>query len=411
MRELNEIFLIFIYLLHKISIYYLSINDINKTMKRRVFAMLKICTIGIGNAGNQIAELAKVEKDIPGLALNSSQKDLTNVNSIPKLIVGDEKGAGKNRDEAKRFIREQIANLLKQEKFTNYVSEYDVIFVISSTGGGTGSGMAPIMTDILTRKFPDKRFVMVEVYPPIRESIAAQQNSIDYLKEVKEFLPNISYMCYDNNKYAQLPTSEMMKLVNHEIVEHMAVIRGDYLYPTPFNSIDEKDMLKILETPGRLAIYDLQDIKEKDLDEETVEDKLINIIKNVSSNVELDRDKIVKRTGVITNLNENLNKLFNTNMPRVKELIGEPVEGFEHISLGQKDDVNSVFLILSGLSVPDDRLEKIMQRIEEALDELNRLKESSVLDSARTDTIKELRDTAMKSSSDFDLEDIFNRYK
>lgn len=373
--------------------------------------MLKICTIGIGNAGNQIAELAKTEKDIPGLALNSSQKDLTNVRSIPKLIVGDEKGAGKNRDEAKRFIREQIANLLQQDRFVDFVNEYDVVFIVSSIGGGTGSGMAPIMTDILTRKFSNKRFVLVEVYPPLKESIAAQQNSIDYLKEVREFLPSISYMCYDNNKYAQLPTSEMMQKVNHEIVEHMAIIRGDYLYPTPFNSIDEKDMLKILETPGRLAIYDLQDIKEKDLDDESIEDKLINIIKNVSSNVELDRDKIVKRTGVITNLNENLNKLFNTNILSVKELIGEPVEGFEHISLGKKDDTNSVFLILAGLSVPDDRLEKIMQRIDEGLEELSRIKSSSVLDDARTDSIKELRDTGMKSSSDFDLDDIFNRYK
>jgi len=373
--------------------------------------MLKVCTIGIGNAGNQIAELAKIEKDIPGLALNSSEKDLTNVKSIPKLIVGDQKGAGKNRDEAKRFIREQIANLLGQEKFVEYVSAYDVIFIVSSIGGGTGSGMAPIMTDILTRKFPTKRFVLIEVYPPLRESIAAQQNSIDYLKEVKQFLPNISYMCYDNNKRADLPTSEMMVSVNREIVEHMAVIRGDYLYPTPFNSIDEKDMLKILETPGRLAIYDLHDIKEKDLDTETLEDKLVNVIKNISSNVELDRDKIVKRMGVITVLNDTLNKLFNTNLTGIKALVGEPVEGFEHVSIGQKSDPNCVFLILSGLSVPDDRLEKIMQRIEEGLEELSRMKDSSVLDDAETDTIKELRDTTSQGSAELDLDDIFNKYK
>lgn len=372
--------------------------------------MLKICTIGIGNAGNQIAELAKVEKDIPGLALNSSQKDLTNVKSIPKVIVGDEKGAGKNRDEAKRFIKEQIANLLNQEKFIDYVSEYDVVFIISSIGGGTGSGMAPITTDILSRKYPDKRFILVEIYPPLKESLAAQQNGIDYLKEVQQFLPNVSYMCYDNNRRTHLPTSEMMKSVNNEIVEHMSIIRGDYLYPTPYNSIDEKDMLKILETPGRIAVYDLHDIKEKDLDEESLENKLIDIIKNTSSNVELDRDKIVKRMGVITNLNETLNKLFNTNIPSIKELIGEPVEGFEHVSIGQKGDPNCVFLILSGLSVPDDRLQKIMQRIEEGLEELARSKESSVLDDLETDAIKELRGTGMRSSTEFDLNDIFDKY-
>ena len=70
--------------------------------------MLSVSCIGIGNAGNQIAELAKVTKDIPGIAINSSQKDLTNVTHIKRIVVGDQKGAGKNRSDARKFIKEQM---------------------------------------------------------------------------------------------------------------------------------------------------------------------------------------------------------------------------------------------------------------------------------------------------------------
>lgn len=372
--------------------------------------MLNICTIGIGNAGNQIAELAYKTKSIPGLAMNSSQKDLSTVKSIPKLVVGDEKGAGKNRDDAKDFIKKRIKDFLDAENFVNHIAPADVIFIISSIAGGTGSGMAPIMTDILSRKFSDKTFVLVEVYPPLRESVAAQQNALDFLKEIQDRQPNAVYMAYDNNRKAHKPTSVMMQEVNEEIVEHLAIIRGDYQFATPYNSIDEKDMLKILSTNGRLAIYDIHDIKEKDLDNKTFEDLIIDRIKNTSTNVELDRNKIVKRLGLITNLTESMNGTFDTNLRAIKDLIGEPVEGFEHTSVIADDEINRVIVILSGLTIPDDRLTLMTQRIEEGLAELDKTVKNSVLESFSTDSVKTLRNGDIKGSDELDLDEIFNNY-
>lgn len=371
--------------------------------------MLNICTIGIGNAGNQIADLAMSKYQIPGIAINSSQKDLISVKHIPKIVLGDEKGAGKSREEAKRFVKMHIVRLLEEEKFVAHIESADIIFIISSIGGGTGSGMSPIMTDILSRKFSDKKFVLIEVYPPLGESIGAQQNGLDYLKEIRSFLPNAVYMAYDNNRRSNLTTPEMLNSVNEEIVEHLLVFRGDYLYPTPYNSIDEKDMMRFIETPGRLAVYTLDDIKEKDFDDKSLEDVLLNIIKNESSNVELERDKIVKRLGVITNLNSTMNKMFNVNMPKIKEFIGEPIESYEHAYVTSNDETNRVVLILSGLSIPDDRLNKIKQRIDEGIKELSRVKESSVLDDMDTDMIRDLR-KSNGSSNDLDLEELFGKY-
>ena len=372
--------------------------------------MLKICTLGFGNCGDQIADLAMEMYQIPGIAINSSAKDLASIKHVMKILVGDEKGAGKNRDEAKSFVKMHVMTLLQQEKFISHIEDNDLIFIIASIGGGTGSGMAPIMCDILSRKFPEKKFILLEVYPPLGESLAAQQNSLDYLKEVRSNLPNVSYMAYDNNKFSNLSTPEMMKKINTEIVEALVVFRGDYFYPTPFNSIDEKDLLGIIGTPGRVAVYMLDNIKEKDLDNKTIEDAMLEVIKNVSGNVELDRDKIVKKIGVITNLNNNLNKMLDSNYNKIQELIGTPVEVFEHIYVAQNDETNRMVLILSGLSVPDDRLTKIVQRIESGLECLASMKESSVLDNTETDKIKELRSQIMKQSNEFDIDELFSKY-
>jgi tubulin-like protein CetZ len=369
--------------------------------------MLKVGVVGIGNAGNQVAELAK-RNGINGIALNSSEKDISTLSAVNSMVIG---GAGKDRNIAKEFIQKAARDLLNQPDFVNVVTDNEVIFVVSSTGGGTGSGMAPVLYDILGRIYPTKRFVLIGILPPLKESVAAQQNTIEYLKEMRQSNP--VYKLYDNNNYSSKPINEMLSCVNKEIVEDMLVIRGDYQKATPYNSIDEKDMLKLIETNGRLVITRTFGVKEKDLDDRGIEERVINSLK-ASAHAELDRDQIIKRLGLIINLNEKVYKSLDTNLPKFKDLVGEPIEGFEHIYInGGEDEENRVITILSGLSVPDDRIEKIMQRIQEATAALTRTKESSILDDASTDLLNDLRGTGTKDTEGGDkinLDDIFGSY-
>ena len=373
--------------------------------------MLKIGVIGIGNAGNQVADLAK-RNSIDGIAINTSEKDISTLTDVESIIIGDEKGAGKDRNIAKEFIKVAIKNLLDQKQFINIIEQNEIIFVVSSTGGGTGSGMSPVMVDILTNVYPSKRFILVGILPPIKESIAAQQNTIEYLQETRQ-LENIRYMLYDNNNYSNMPVSSMLSTVNLEIVEDIKVIRGDYQTPTPYNSIDEKDMMKIIETSGRILIIRTTGMKEKDIDECGIEENLINTLKNRSAHAEIDHDQIVKRLGLIINLNDKVYKTMDTNLLELKSLVGEPIEGFEHIAINNDNEsTNRVIIILSGLSVPDDRIEKIMQRITDATTALTRTKESSVLDSFEVGLIESLRGTEPENNKEkeINLDDIFSKY-
>lgn len=372
--------------------------------------MLKISTIGLGNAGSQVSQLAYELKNIPGLAINSSKQDLASITLPLRFAIGDEKGAGKNRDNAKAFLKAHIAELVKEADVVEHITSSDIVFVISSIGGGTGSGMAPMMVDILQKAFKNTKFILVGIYAPLRESLAAQQNSIDYLKEIREHNSTATIMAYDNNRYSDITTSEMMTKVNREIVEDLAVLRGDYQFTTPFNSIDEKDMMRILQTPGRLVVYRATGVREKDIDEKGLEDILLVKIVKDSAHAELDKDQVVKRLGIITNLTASADEKFDINIKNVKKYVGEPVEGFEHVHRLEKGDSNNVFLIMSGLSVPNDRIIKMTERIEEGIALLQQSTES-VLDTLNTANIKSLReDVSSDADAGVDLDDIFGKY-
>ena len=128
--------------------------------------MLNVGIIGIGNTGNQIAALAKNELGIKVLAINSSEKDLDTLpNDIPKKIIkekeGLSRGAGKDRSLAKKYLKDTIMELMKDKEFTELVGELDIVFVISSTGGGTGSGTAPLLANIISSTFVDTKTILI----------------------------------------------------------------------------------------------------------------------------------------------------------------------------------------------------------------------------------------------------------
>lgn len=333
--------------------------------------MLEVGVIGIGNCGNQVVKLAMEELACDVLALNSSKNDLETIpDTIPSILVGDERGAGKNRSEAKAFLKSSIMDMMKDEKFTNFMQHKDVIFIVSSTGGGTGSGMAPILSSIIRQSFHDKdgkerNVILCGVMPKISEAYSTQVNSLEYCKELMETLDSPTYMLYDNERLSKEPTHVMMKKVNQDIIDDIKVLRGDYNFPTPYSSIDQKDMKMILQTSGRIVVAKMVGMKEKDIDERTIEELLIDQIKR-NSHAEMDRNKIIQRTGIITNLSENMNNQFDTHLTEVQEFIGSPIEEFEHVVINQERSIdNNVFLIMSGLKGINDRINKIRERIEE----------------------------------------------
>ena len=335
--------------------------------------MLNVGLIGIGNCGNQIAALAKKQANIDVVCINTSENDLATLPEELKDVsfpIGDNEGSGKNRTEAKKFLKGSVTSLVSDEKFKSIISSKDVVFIASSTGGGTGSGMAPIMSSIIRQAFrnvdgSEKPVILIGVLPRLSEGLSTQINTMDYLHELFDVLENPTYMLYDNNNYNKESSSVILQKVNQEIVNDIHVLRRGYNLPTPFDSIDEKEMKIILHDPGLISMSCAFGIKEKDLDEKTLEDVIIEKLKS-NAHAELQRDGIVSKTGLITNLSEKLNDTFDTHLNEVRNFIGEPVEEFLHIAVNADRDMpNNICFIATGLSKPVDRMDKIKDRIDE----------------------------------------------
>lgn len=342
--------------------------------------MLKIAVLGIGNAGNQVANLATANQ-IESFCVNTSERDLDTIDQgISVFLFGNSEGAGKDRGVAKNYVKTQYSALLNNEIFDSFITDKDIIFIVSSTGGGTGSGVSIILSDILSRVYQNKVFINIGILPLLSESIGAQRNTLEFFKELKNL--NKSYMLYDNNKYKNLTTNECMRKVNSEIVDMMKYIRGDYSYQSSFGMIDDADMYKILTVPGMINVSAFENFQEKDMEDNVALDAYMTKIIRTNATCTLDTDRIIKRMGVITNISEELTKYYDASFKAFKENIGEPVEVFEHYFVSTDGDIpNRYCVILSGLSIPDDRINVTLQRIKEVEEALARKKESSLIDS------------------------------
>lgn len=375
--------------------------------------MLKIGVVGLGNAGSQVAALAHEKLGVEVLVINSSEKDLQTIPSnIPNLLIGDTKGAGKERAAAQKFLKESIMGIIK-DKEASKIFNQEVLFIVSSTGGGTGSGTSILLSNIVEEVYPNTKIIIVGILPTLKEALSTQLNSIAYMQELYQTLDGATYMLYDNDKLSKLPSTTMMQKINESIVNDIDVIRGTYQMPTRYSSIDEKDMGNIISTHGRIAIASLTDIKEKDIDEVSLEELLIQQFKT-NAHCELQRDKIVHRTGVISNLSDRLNEKFDSHIPTVQEFIGAPVEEFEHIVVNEDRHLNNnIFLIAAGLTQVNDRIRKINDRIEEINELQKQREEESELNSVDFQAMAgkiERKVVDENSSENVDLKGIFGKF-
>lgn len=342
--------------------------------------MLNIAVLGIGNAGGQVANIA-CARGFNTFCINSSEKDLDIIDeNISVFLLGNSEGAGKDRRVAKSFVKQYYKDLLKTDDFVDFINNIDVVFIVSSTGGGTGSGMSVILADILSRVYVNKIFINIGILPTLTDSIGAQRNTLEYLKEINNL--GKGYMLYDNNKYKHLTPDVYMSKVNMEIVDALCYLRGDYSFKTKFGMIDDADMFKLLTVPGMINITYYENFMEKDMEDKVMLDAFIPKVMKSNGTCQIDKDRIIKRMGIIVNLTEDLSRYYSSGMEDFKSNVGEPLEVFEHYYLKEDDSVpNRLAVILSGLSIPDDRIQIIIQRIKEVEDALNKRKETSILDS------------------------------
>lgn len=350
--------------------------------------MLKVGVIGVGNCGGQIAAKVAAELKFDAVVINTSDQDLEKVkgDNVKIFPLGDKKGAGQDRSTAKLALKDAIQVVIEDLEFKTFISSQEKIFIIGSTGGGTGSGIGPLLYH-LVNQMTTAQVTIVGILPTLGEDRGIQVNTLNYLNEIYNTMTDTRYMLFDNNKYSNLSSVKMMEGINSDVVESIRILSGYYASITSYASIDEKDMLTLTSPAGRIVTASAMDVTEKDLDTTTIEDMIIHDLKT-NSHCEIDRDGAVANTGIITNLSSKINDTFDMNIPKISEFIGEATgTGFKHIGINNESSLpNNIIFIASGLSPINDRIEKINARIKELDEKASKRATASALENSKLDS-------------------------
>ena len=376
---------------------------------------LKVGAIAIGNGGGSVGT-ALYREGFDVIFINTSIKDLDSVviPSTCKAFLIDDKsglarGAGRNRGTMLDLYQEWDKDtLFKNEEFEDFVEGKDVIFLIATTAGGTGSGLTPTLVDNLLTVYPGKVFIPVGILPKLSESVKCQLNTEQFISEIDQLVTenSISYMIFDLDRYKDLTLDDCYKKTANDIVDAVSVIAGSLARITKHGMIDERDLLTIITAPGLLNVYSCKDVELSEIDNDGIQSIIIKNIKNTSA-VQPQRDKIVEYYGVYLDIQEESNDpIVKGEYSQLEETFGKPLDVFVNYATNDSS-ISQFALIVSGLSTPMDRLNLSIREAEKyqrrKTKELNIQNIDNAYDVDNNKQIDKIMNSASKTKNDVEL--------
>lgn len=221
---------------------------------------MRFLTIGIGHCGGKIASTFKSaamnEKhlimDVCGI--NTDKTDLASHDQIPsenKLLVGTGKGAAKDwkegfhaGSEAKKNIHNMIRKLLKPET--------DIVMLTLGEGGGTGSGMAPIIAEMIGDL--GRECIITATLPFQMESVRTKINAAKGLDMLYREEAVKALILIDNDKivahYPDKVLTDAYQEVNKTTVNTFINLLKLANTPSQADRVDESELSSIFGYPG-----------------------------------------------------------------------------------------------------------------------------------------------------------------
>lgn len=254
-----------------------KIKDIEATMKK-----IRIKVIGIGGGGgNIIAELLRKLKDfssqkIEFLAVNTDSQALKSLPKALKTFSFGQKltrglGTGRDVEIGEKAAREDI------EKLKSIFSDgKDLYIIVSSLGGGTGTGATPVFTKITEEL--GLTTLGIFTLPFAFEGRKKMDISLKSLEKIKDNLN--AFMVLPNEKIFNLTKEEVsfadsLNLLNDRLAESLEGLLRTIYSPGLIN-IDWADIKTILEGKKRVAYLNFSKAKAK----ENIEDIAKGLLKN-----------------------------------------------------------------------------------------------------------------------------------
>jgi len=302
--------------------------------------------VGLGQMGGNVAKSIHV-KEYPIMAANTAQSDLDGLN-IPeecKYHILGGYGSSKDRIKAKQLLAENNCenfDLLINEIKVRF-KDCRVIFLIGSSGGGSGSAMLPSIKKRLQAE-TDKIICAITCTPDDNASMKEYMNCYEFFQELETIEGGGATFIIDNNKNKE-------KLV---LNEQFACYLDAFLNCETTSTrgvVDRAEIENVLSQKGICIV------NKQGSDKATTQTVIERIRDNIY--VPLEDDGVVANIALVNSNN-------NVRLNEIIESVGKPLATFE----GWEAD--ATVLAISGCSLPYKKLGEIKQKIEDDKDTIKK---------------------------------------
>ena len=353
--------------------------------------------IGLGAAGNKAAIEAVERGIIPCnnvMLLNSTLKDIpadyiTRNGAVCYQFTGAYGGCGKERSRSYELCSTTLENddiKLGQFLGIDTDEEAELVVLVSSTEGGTGSGASPLVADYINQVYG----LPVHIFglAGFEDDVRGMRNTVDFFKDMKD---TFAVECISNQRFLDDAKGNRLKaeaLANTEFATKLSVLMGIAIRDAVHN-IDPTDLLKLSTQTGYMMIESYI-FKDKIKTQAQFQQAVTEMIAHSKA---LDPAGSEKKLGVIINIREEATDYIDYS--EIENKFGVPYERYEHIQ-HEEEMPEFISFIAGGLDMPIESVEETYNKYKESLEKVNK---------ASDNFFSKIQDKAIDSSDHmFDLD-------
>lgn len=362
------------------------VDTIEKALMDPTVKGVRWGVVGSGQAGGRLAEQF-FKFGYPACIINTAKQDMSLVN-LPEenkffmdYALG---GAGKDMSIGDNAIVEYQTEVYELLRNT-FGADVETIVICIGGGGGTGSGSAVNLIKMVSRfGLP---VVVLYTLPQASEGSTVKANAIRALDRVARLSSEDTInalVIVDNSKIEQLyPTvsaGQFWKVANFDIVNTLNMFNTLCRCDTNYDSLDPMDFVRIFST-GNCTIYGKIEIPihiDSHGHIDMFEDELaMQVLGNLQSGLlaeGFNLEETVAGGVIITGREGILDQIPAININYMYHQLNNLV-GDANIYRGLYKDNNprnslTVYTILSGLGLPQQRVESLLQEAQQAMDSM-----------------------------------------
>lgn len=144
---------------------------------------MQVGVISLDGSGENILRRMKKKYSIKrSLTVNTNFADMKDM-SIPQFIIKGSNGVAKDRELAKKLLTEEVRKELSK-RIDDLFQDVDFIYLIANGGGGSWSGILPIVSNLIKSNFPNKVICSVVGMPSHTSSSKELRNGAKCIIEL-----------------------------------------------------------------------------------------------------------------------------------------------------------------------------------------------------------------------------------